>query len=150
MSGPSFLTRGTARTRLRAPGASRVRGMTLIEVLCAILVMTTGLLGLMTLMARASQSTQSTDDAQRAASLANELATEMWLQGSVSLSSATLTAWQTRVADATGMGLPQGVGAVTVDSSHVARITITWTPPGPAPANQRTTRQYFTDVRLNN
>ncbi len=144
------MTRSRCLAPITVTGRRRARGMTLIEVLCAILVMTTGLLGLMTLMARASQATMSTDDAQRAASLANELATEMWLQGTVSLSSTTLSAWQTRVADATGMGLPQGTGTVTVDASNVARITITWTPPGPAPANQRTTRQYFTDVRLNN
>jgi type IV pilus assembly protein PilV len=139
-------------SRRIAPSASRRqgRGMTLIEVLCAILVMTSGLLGLMTLMARASQATLATDDAQRAASLANELATEMWLQGTVSLPSATVTAWNTRVGDATGMGLPKGAGTVTVDANQVARITITWTPPGPTPANSLTSRQYFTDVRLNN
>ncbi|SEL27060.1 N-terminal methylation site-containing protein [Roseateles sp. YR242] len=144
------LLRPLVHVPLRGVQPHRARGMTLIEVLCAILVMTLGLLGLMTLMARASQATLATDDAQRAASLANELATEMWLQGTVTLPSATLTAWNTRLADATGMGLANGAGTVSVGTGNVARITITWTPPGPTPANQRTSRQYFTDVRLNN
>ncbi|UXH79351.1 type IV pilus modification PilV family protein [Roseateles amylovorans] len=121
----------------------RARGMTLIEVLCAILVMTVGLLGLVSLMARASQATGATEDAQRAAVLANEIATEMWLAGTITLPAATVTAWQTRVAAATDQGLPSGTGTIT-SVNQVARITITWTPPS------GTARQYFTDVRLNN
>ncbi|WP_416760718.1 type IV pilus modification PilV family protein [Roseateles sp. So40a] len=128
-------------TSERRLGRRRARGMTLIEVLCAIVIMTVGLLGLMTLMARASQATGSTDDNQRAATLANEIASEMWLQRTVSLPSATVTAWNARVADPTGMGLPGGVGAITT-ANNVARITITWTPPDGTP------HRYFTDVRL--
>lgn len=130
-----------------SPARRRARGMTLIEILCAILVMTLGLLGLVSVMAKASQATVATDDAQRAASLANELATEMWLRGSVTVPAATLAAWKTRVATPTDMGLPSGLGSVTQPSSSInyARILITWQPPGAS-----TTRQYFTDVRLNN
>jgi len=127
----------------RRPGRRRARGMTLIEVLCAIVIMTVGLLGLMALMARASQATQATDDSQRAAVLANEIASEMWLSGTVSLPADTVTAWNARVADATNMGLPSGAGAISV-ANNVARITITWTPPDGAP------RRYFTNVRLTN
>ncbi|WAC73253.1 prepilin-type N-terminal cleavage/methylation domain-containing protein [Roseateles sp. SL47] len=129
------------------PARRRARGMTLIEVLCAILVMTLGLLGLVSVMAKASQATVATDDAQRAASLANELATEMWLRGTVNVPTATLNAWRTRVSTASDMGLPSGVGAVSQPNTSInfARITITWTPPGATNA-----RQYFTDVRLNN
>lgn len=128
------------------PSRRRARGMTLIEILCAILVMTLGLLGLVSVMAKASQATIATDDAQRAASLANEMATQMWLSGTVAVPTATLTAWQTRVAAATDAGLPNGVGAITRPDAAInfARITITWTPPGGSQ------HQYFTDVRLNN
>ena len=59
----------------QSPRRRRARGMTLIEVLCAMMVMTIGLLGLMSLMARASQTTAASDDSQRAAVLANEIAT---------------------------------------------------------------------------
>jgi len=127
----------------QSPRRRRARGMTLIEVLCAMMVMTIGLLGLMSLMARASQTTAASDDSQRAAVLANEIATEMWLAGTISLPTATVTTWQSRVADATNMGLPGGTGAIT-SANNVARITITWTPPGSS------ARRYFTDVRLNN
>ena len=127
----------------RRSARRRARGMTLIEVLCAIVIMTVGLLGLMTLMARASQATTSTEDSQRAAVLANEIASEMWLAGTISLPAATVTAWNARVADAANMGLPSGAGVIT-SSNNVARITITWTPPDGTP------RRYFTDVRLTN
>ncbi|MBB3195718.1 type IV pilus modification PilV family protein [Roseateles terrae] len=132
-------------TRTSSP-RRRARGMTLIEILCAILVMTLGLLGLVSVMAKASQATIATDDAQRAASLANEIATQMWLSGTVVIPSDTLTAWKTRVATATDAGLPNGVGAVSQPDTSInfARITITWTPPGGSQ------HQYFTDVRLNN
>lgn len=125
----------------------RARGMTLIEVLCAILVMTLGLLGLVSVMAKASQATVATDDAQRAAALANELATEMWLRGTVQLPNAVVTAWQARVAAATASGLTAGTGQVTRPNASInfARITVSWTPPGSSGP-----RQYFTDVRLNN
>ncbi|ALV05477.1 hypothetical protein DES44_3002 [Roseateles depolymerans] len=119
--------------------------MTLIEILCAVLVMTLGLLGLVSVMAKASQVTIATDDAQRAASLANEMATQMWLTGTVVVPTDVQTAWKARVANATDAGLAGGVGTITQpDSTNFARITITWTPPG---GRQR---QYFTDVRLNN
>lgn len=130
----------------------RARGMTLIEILCAILVMTLGLLGLVSVMAKASQATIATDDAQRAAALANELAAEMWLNGTTNLPTATVTAWKTRVASPTDMGLAGGVGTVTQPTSGVnyARITITWSPPSAAASSPGASRTYFTDVRLNN
>ncbi len=129
----------------------RARGMTLIEILCAILVMTLGVVGLVSVMAKATQATVATDDQQRAAALANELATEMWLRGTVNLPTAVVTAWQTRLANATVDGLPGGSGSVQQPNSTInfARITVTWTPPGTSPGLS-TTRQYFTDVRLNN
>jgi type IV pilus assembly protein PilV len=120
--------------------------MTLIEILCAILVMTLGLLGLVSVMAKASQATVATDDAQRAAALANELATEMWLRGTVAVPNDVLKAWQARVAAPTVAGLTSGTGKVDQPDGTInfARITVSWTPPGGS------ARQYFTDVRLNN
>ena len=127
----------------RSARRRRARGMTLIEIMCAIVVMTIGLLGLMSLMARASQATSSSDDAQRAAVLANEIATQMWLSGTITLPTATVTDWNNRVADPVNMGLPSGVGTITA-ANNVARITIVWTPPNGVQ------RRYYTDVRLTN
>lgn len=127
----------------RSERRRRARGMTLIEIMCAIVVMTIGLLGLMSLMARASQATSSSDDSQRAAVLANEIATQMWLAGTIALPGQTVTDWNTRVGDPVNMGLPNGVGTITA-ANNVARITIVWTPPN------GTQRRYYTDVRLTN
>lgn len=121
--------------------------MTLIEILCAVLVMTLGVMGLVSVMAKATQVTVATDDAQRAAAMANEMATEMWLRGTVNVPAAVTAAWNTRLANATVGGLPGGSGTISVPNNAInfARITVTWTPPGAS-----TQRQYFTDVRLNN
>ncbi|WP_431288610.1 type IV pilus modification PilV family protein [Roseateles chitinivorans] len=127
----------------RSERRRRARGMTLIEIMCAIVVMTIGLLGLMSLMARASQATSSSDDSQRAAVLANEIATQMWLAGTITLPGQTVTDWNTRVGDPANMGLPNGVGTITA-ANNVARITIVWTPPNGV------ARRYYTDVRLTN
>lgn len=124
------------------PRRARARGMTLIEVLAAILLMTVGMLGLMSLMARASQVAMSTDDSQRAALLANDLANQMLLANTISLPTATVDAWKTQVSDQTGLGLPSGVGTVTVTGT-TARILVVWTPP-----NTTGQRRYFTDVQL--
>lgn len=128
-SNPSFRRRRSAR------------GMTLIEVLAAVLIMTVGMLGLVTLMARASQMTVATDDSQRAAMLANEMANEMWLLNTAT--PGTLAAWQARVAAQTAGGLPGGQVAVATPAPNLVRITITWQPPSGG------ARQYVTDVRLN-
>lgn len=118
----------------------RARGMTLIELLVAMLIMTIGIVGLVTLMARASQATAGTEDTQRAALLAGELANDMWAYGTIT--PPTVAAWQTRVATPAQSGLPSAQGAVTYNA-QVARITISWTTPNGAQ------RQYFTEVRLN-
>lgn len=132
-----------ARTGRRpaARGASRrTRGMSLIEVLVAMLIMTVGIVGLVTLMARTSQATAGTEDQQRAAMLAGDMANDMWAY--TTIRPPTYAAWQARVADPAQSGLQSAQGQVTY-TGQVARVTITWTTPGGA------ARQYFTDVRLN-
>lgn len=123
------------------PAASRrARGMTLVELLVAMLVMTIGMVGLMTLMARASQATAGTEDTQRAALLAGDMANDMWSYSTIT--PPTVATWQARVANAAQSGLPGAAGAI-VYNGQIARITITWTTPSGA------ARQYFTEVRLN-
>ncbi len=60
--------------------------------------------------------------------LANDVASTMWLAGKVTLSNATLTALQTRAADPTSGGLPNGTLAIAAvaGTTNSADITITW------------------------
>ena len=133
----SILLASTRRARSRA-------AMTLIEVLIVIVLFCFGLLGMVGLQARAVQVSVSAEDSNRAALLANEMASAMWMSGSVTLPAADVTAWRTRVATATGAGLPNGDGSVVVTGT-VARITVTWRAPDePATASHR----YVTEVVL--
>jgi type IV pilus assembly protein PilV len=133
----------TARGRIVALPKPR-RGMSLVEVLMALLLFSVALIGLVGLQARAVQISVSGENSQRASLLASELATTMWTTGTVNLPAATLTAWNNQVADPTGRGVPNGVGAVAVTGT-VARITITWRAPHEP---STTTHQYYTEVQL--
>ena len=107
----------------------RQRGVTLIEVMVALLLFSAGLLGLVSLQARATQYSIGAEDSNRAALLANEIAATMWTQGSVVVDEDVLAAWDARVADAAGGGLPNGEGTVAV-AGAVATVTVTWRPVG--------------------
>jgi type IV pilus assembly protein PilV len=126
-------------TRRRA-----ARGMSMIEVLVAIVLISFGILGLVSLQARAAQYSVSAEDSQRAALLAGEIATTMWGANTVSLNAAVVAAWQARVADPSVAGLPNATGSIEVDASgEIARITVQWR------ANHASTGQesrYLTDV----
>jgi len=120
------------------------RGMSMIEVLVAIVLISFGILGLVSLQARAVQFSVSAEDSQRAALLAGELATTMWGANTVSLDADVIDAWADRVADPSIAGLPNATGTVDVDASgDIARITVQWR------ANHAATGQenrYVTDV----
>jgi type IV pilus assembly protein PilV len=106
----------------------RQRGFSLLESLISIVIFAFGLLGLVGLQAKATQYTASAEDSHRAALLANEIATEMWVRRTLALPEATLQAWSARVADPMGAGLPNGEGTVEV-AGAVATVTISWRPP---------------------
>ena len=112
----------------------------MIEVLAAVLLVSFGILGLLSLLAKGTQATVSTEDNQRAALLASELASTMWTMNTASANASVIAAWNARVGDPTTAGLPGGVGTVVMDANNVARITVTWTPPGGTP------HRYMTDV----
>lgn len=136
------MTQRRTTERLHRPAS----GLSMIEVLVAIVLVSFGILGLVSLQARAAQVAVSAEDSQRAALLANEIATQMWGANTVSLPAATLTAWATRVADPTVAGLPNATGTVSVNSSgNVARITIEWRPPHAASGQDN---RYVTDVMI--
>ncbi len=124
------------------PTAKRQRGMSLIEALTTILIFSVGLMGLVGLQSRAIQVSTGAEDTNRAALLANELTSQMWLANSLSVDT---TAWKDRVSKPEDGGLPHGVGTVTV-TGNVADITITWRAPQAASGAQD--NRYQTQVQL--
>ncbi|MEK7492654.1 prepilin-type N-terminal cleavage/methylation domain-containing protein [Cupriavidus metallidurans] len=144
----------------------RQSGMTLIEVLVSMILLTVALLSMVIAQARVSQMSSDAEDRNRAAMLANELATMMWQNRTVSLPASVVSTWQTMVAtnvsyrsattsSAVGSGLgglPNGTGTVSVNAAtNTATITITWQAPSRginAAAGMSGTSQYVTQVVL--
>lgn len=126
---------------LRARGA---RGVSLIEVLVVIVLFSFGLIGMVGLQAKAVQNSVSAEDSARAALMANEIVSTMWTNGTVNLPTATISDWNTRVASATGSGLPNGSGTVTV-AAGVATVTVTWRAPHEPTGTNHT---YTTQVQI--
>jgi type IV pilus assembly protein PilV len=140
--------------------ASRMRiqsGMTLIEVMVAVLIFSLGLIGLVGLQSRAVQFSTIAEDSNRAALLANEIASEILVKNkprgagattAVDFSGVGLTAWQARVSDPRKNGLPNGSGTVT-SVGNVATITITWkATSAKATGPGSSSNQYVTQVFL--
>lgn len=127
------------RTRLHEQS-----GFTLLEVLVAILICSLGLLGILGLQARALQFSVSAEDSNRAALLANELASAMLTSKTTTLPAATLTTWQARVGDP-AVGPVNGAGNVVV-SDGVATITITWRATNSASGVANSQNRYITQV----
>ncbi|MBN8491879.1 MAG: prepilin-type N-terminal cleavage/methylation domain-containing protein [Burkholderiales bacterium] len=122
----------------------RSRGLSMIEVLVAVVLISFGILGLVSLQARAVQVSVSAEDSQRAALLAGEIAATMWGENTVSLDEAVVEAWADRVADPAVTGLPNATGTVVVDAGgDVARVTITWRAPHAAEGEEN---RYVTDI----
>ena len=114
---------------LRAQRA--VGGFALLEALISIVIFSFGVLGLLGLEARAINFSLDAEDRNRAALLAGEVASTMWMNGSVNLPAATYSAYQTSAGDPTKTGLPSGTLNVTATAgtTNSADITITWKPP---------------------
>ena len=126
------------------PHSKLQRGVSMIEVLVVIVLFSFGLIGMVGLQAKAVQTSVSAEDSSRAALLANDMASAMWAANTVTLPSADISTWNTRVADPSSRGLPNGAGTVTV-SAGVATITVTWRAPH-EPAG--TLHTYTTQVQL--
>lgn len=128
---------------MKTPAA--VRGVALIEIMVAVLLISFGLLGLISLLGRSTQLAVGTEDSQRASLLASEMASSMWSANTTTaLDAGVVSAWAGRVADAGKAGLPNGVGTVVVNGT-VARITVTWRPPRAAIGEEN---RYITDVAI--
>lgn len=107
------------------------QGLALIECLISLVIFSVGVLGLMGLEARAINFSSDAQDRNRAALFANDVGSTMWLAGTVTIPAATMTAWQTAIADPTKTGLANGtLGiAAVANTTNAADITITWKPP---------------------
>jgi type IV pilus assembly protein PilV len=103
-------------------------GMMLVEVLVAILLFSVGLLGLVALQTVFTQNSVNSGERTIAASLANDIVSQMLLRNSIATTAAPLeadiTSWQTRVTQI----LPNATGTV-VSNNGVATVTITWKSP---------------------
>ena len=132
------------RSPLHAGARARSRGVSMIEVLVVLVLFSFGLIGMVGLQAKAVQTSVGAEDSNRAALLANEMASAMWASNSVNLPSPTVLSWSTLVADSIRRGLPNGVGTVTV-AGNVATITVTWRAPH-EPAG--TVHTYTTQVQI--
>jgi type IV pilus assembly protein PilV len=112
------------------PGRAHARqsGIALLEALVSIVIFSFGLLGLIGLEARAVNFSVNAEDRNRAALLANDIASNMWLAGTVTVAPAVLTAWQAGASDPTKAGLPGGAITITpvAGSTNSADVTITW------------------------
>lgn len=128
---------------LRSSKSHLQRGSTLLEVLVSVLIFSFGILGLVAMQVRATQYSVDAEDRNRAALLADDLAAQMRLARTVTLPTAQITAWQTRVADATTQGLPGGTATIAV-AGNTALITITWQQPRSALTSQLVTEVVLT------
>jgi type IV pilus assembly protein PilV len=129
-------------TRLLQPqrGARTQRGVGLIESLMALAIFSIGLLGLLGLEARVMNIAVDSENRNRAAMLASEVASQMWLNNTVAPASAAYTALVANAGDQTQGGLPGG--AVTVvpvaGTTNAADITVTWQETSDAAGNTST------------
>jgi type IV pilus assembly protein PilV len=120
--------------------------MALMEALISILIFSFGVLGLIGLEARAINFSVDSEDRNRAALFASEIASNMWLTASVTPTAATLSAWQTSVADPTKTGLPNGTVSIiaVAGTTNAADIKITWQPPSDGTTITAATRSVLT------
>ena len=124
----------------------RQTGLTLIEVLVAILIFSFGLLGFVGLQARAIQYSVGAEDTNRAALLANDIgAIIVSTHPDTPISAAVISAWQDRVDDPRTGGLPGGTGAV-VFAGDTATVTLTWQATGAASGAANSVNKYVTNV----
>lgn len=114
--------------------AARMTGVALLEVLISVVLLAVGVLGLIAVQSRAIGASVDAEDRNRAALLANDAASRMWLTRSATLSQADLADWQARVASPTDGGLPAGVGTITPVAGlpGSADVTIVWRSPARA------------------
>lgn len=121
-------------------------GFAIIELMVGVLIISFGLLGLITLQGRAVQMSVGSEDSQRAALLANEIASEIFNQSNVTLSEARIKDWNALAATPATGGLPNGTVTVTPIDANQARVTVNWRPVQAAGTGADVTHNYTTVV----
>ena len=116
------------------------RGMALLECLMALLIFSVGLLGLLGLEARVMNISVDSENRNRAALLASELASQMWLNNTVTPAVPAYTSLLANAGNQTLGGLPGGVATVVpvAGTTNAADITITWQEVSDAPLSPST------------
>ena len=116
------------RFSLRPRIARDQHGMALLECLMALLIFSFGLLGLLGLEARVMNISTDSENRNRAALFAGELASQMWLNGTVTPATTDYTALLATVNDQTKGGVPSGVVTVVpvAGTTNATDITVTW------------------------
>jgi type IV pilus assembly protein PilV len=116
------------------------RGVALLECLMAMLIFSVGLLGLLGLEARVMSISVDSENRNRAALFAGELASQMWLNNTVTPATAAYTALKASVNDQTQGGLPNGAVTVVpvVGTTNAADISVTWQEVSDAPLSPST------------
>jgi type IV pilus assembly protein PilV len=113
---------------LEHPRIARAQhGMALLECLMALLIFSVGLLGLLGLEARVMNISTDSENRGRAAMLANEVASQMWLNNTVTPATTAYNNLLLNAGDQTQGGLPGGVVTVNqIGTTNAADITVTW------------------------
>jgi type IV pilus assembly protein PilV len=112
---------------LQHPRIARAQGMALLECLMALLIFSVGLLGLLGLEARVMNISTDSENRNRAAMLASEVASAMWLNNTVDPANPAIIAAGANAANQTQGGLPGGVVTVAqIGTTNAADITVTW------------------------
>lgn len=114
-------------------------GVALIEVLVSILLFSLGILGLIGLQTRAISLSVDAEDRNRAALIANNIATTMWITRTVAIDPAAGSpSWNDRASNPQAGGLPGGSITITTPAgtANTADILITWRPPQRAASEQ--------------
>jgi type IV pilus assembly protein PilV len=120
------------------------RGFALVEAMVSMLIFAFGVLGLIGLEARGVQFSVDAENRNRAALLASEIASSMWLAGNVAQTPAQIAAWnvQANETNAPLTGLPSGAVTITPvgATTNATDITVTWQAPTRTTTDQLTTR----------
>lgn len=116
------------------PSGRSQRGVALLEVLVAVLILSFGVLGLVGLQARAINVANDAEGRNQAALLADEIIAAMWINRSTAVSADDIAAWDTTV----GGRLPNGDGTITAVtdtsiSGSAADVSIEWRLPSSDP-----------------
>jgi type IV pilus assembly protein PilV len=130
------------RLSQRAPRARAQRGVALLESLMALLIFSVGLLGLLGLEARVMSTSVNSENRNRAAMLASEVASQMWLNNTVTPATTAYNNLILNAGDQTQGGVPSGVINVVpvVGTTNAADVTVTWQEVSDANLSTLTTR----------